>query len=77
MCDCRYDVNVTPDKRKVFLHHEAEMLQALQQVCSCLTPLFALDNNHSCVCPEATVALQRCRDDIQHLLNEVLSFYRL
>lgn len=31
-CDCRYDVNVTPDKRKVFLHHEAEILQALQQV---------------------------------------------
>ncbi|DBA95699.1 hypothetical protein WJX82_003265 [Trebouxia sp. C0006] len=26
-----YDVNVTPDKRKVFLHHEAEMLQALQE----------------------------------------------
>ncbi|DBA85494.1 TPA: hypothetical protein ACH3X2_000440 [Trebouxia sp. C0005] len=26
-----YDVNVTPDKRKVFLHHEAEVLQALQE----------------------------------------------
>lgn len=29
---CSYDVNVTPDKRKVFLHHEAEVLQALQEV---------------------------------------------
>lgn len=29
---CRYDVNVTPDKRKVFLHHEAEVLQTLQEV---------------------------------------------
>ena len=28
----RYDVNVTPDKRKVFLHHEAEVLQTLQEV---------------------------------------------
>lgn len=25
-------MNVTPDKRKVFLHHEAEVLQTLQQV---------------------------------------------
>ena len=32
MLGCRYDVNVTPDKRKVFLHHEAEVLQTLQEV---------------------------------------------
>lgn len=36
---CSYDVNVTPDKRKVFLHHEAEVLQTLQQV-----PDFFFDN---------------------------------
>lgn len=35
---CRFDVNVTPDKRKVFLHSEKAMLQAFQQVhtgCPC------------------------------------------
>jgi len=34
-CDawrCRYDVNVTPDKRKVMLHGEKAMLAALQEV---------------------------------------------
>ena len=30
---CSYDVNVTPDKRKVFLQDEREILAALQEVC--------------------------------------------
>ena len=29
---CRYDVNVTPDKRKVFIQDETQLLTALQQV---------------------------------------------
>jgi DNA mismatch repair protein, C-terminal domain len=29
---CRYDVNVTPDKRKVMLHSEKAILDALKQV---------------------------------------------
>lgn len=29
---CSYDINVTPDKRKSFLHHEDELLSALQEV---------------------------------------------
>lgn len=28
----RYDVNVTPDKRKVFIQEEAQLLASLQQV---------------------------------------------
>ena len=31
-CWCSYDINVTPDKRKTFLHHEDELLSALQEV---------------------------------------------
>ena len=31
-CVCSFDVNVTPDKRKVFLHAEKLLLQAFQQV---------------------------------------------
>ena len=31
-CVRRFDVNVTPDKRKMFLHAEKAMLQAFQQV---------------------------------------------
>jgi hypothetical protein len=31
-CSCSFDVNVTPDKRKVFLHAEKLLLQAFQQV---------------------------------------------
>ena len=29
---CSYDINVTPDKRTTFLHHEDELLSALQEV---------------------------------------------
>ena len=29
---CRYDVNVTPDKRKVFMENEKALIDALQQV---------------------------------------------
>lgn len=39
---------MTPDKRKVFLHHEAELLQALQQVShQCLTTLLAFRDNNT------------------------------
>ena len=33
-CGCArsFDVNVTPDKRKVFMHAEKPLLQAFQQV---------------------------------------------
>ncbi len=49
---CSYDVNVTPDKRKVFLHHEAEVLQALQEVTMAhsLTQLFIHSLTHSLTC---------------------------
>ena len=32
LCLCSYDINVTPDKRKTFLHHEDGLLSALQKV---------------------------------------------
>lgn len=41
LCLCSYDINVTPDKRKTFLHHEDGLLSALQKVrrlCSMLAP---------------------------------------
>lgn len=32
LAGCRYDVNVTPDKRKVMLHSEKAILDALKEV---------------------------------------------
>ncbi len=47
---CRYDVNVTPDKRKVFIQEEAQILTALQQV--------ALNNLHRLPFKELLACLQ-------------------
>ena len=41
LCLCSYDINVTPDKRKTFLHHEDGLLSALQKVRSIVFNTFA------------------------------------
>ena len=58
-CLCSYDVNVTPDKRKVFLHHEAEVLQTLQQVLD----LF-FDNHDTLI--TSNIVVNHHTDDIYH-----------
>ena len=82
-CVCSYDVNVTPDKRKVFLHHEAEVLQALQEVIltQSLTHLLTYSLAHSLSPPPAhldgTCALAPCdmlidtHPDMLHCCNIV------
>lgn len=58
-CLCSYDVNVTPDKRKVFLHHEAEVLQTLQQV-----PDLPFDNHDTLII--SNIMVNHHTDDIYH-----------
>lgn len=50
-----YDINVTPDKRKPFLHHEDAILEVLEEVLPLITNLSveacwtnALDLNGTC-----------------------------
>jgi len=57
-----YDINVTPDKRKTFLHHEDELLAALQKArAPCARGFGSVRGAALTRAPAAPRARRRCR----------------
>lgn len=45
LVSCRYDINVTPDKRKALLHQEQSLLEAFQKVRPVLSYMLASEQH--------------------------------